>query len=176
MKVVFLDFDGVLIHLDCYFNPRLKLPNEGARADPACMMWLALLVRETDARIVVSSAWRGRRQLTWLRRKLQQWGLPNARRRVIGMTGRKLSREDGGRGAEIRAWLESHPEVIEYVIIDDDPIELTEGIERRRVVHVKYGHYTGGFRSYHADLAARVLGVEKFSYRAKWNAAAEAFR
>lgn len=155
MKIIFLDFDGVIIHHDCCFFFRRE--GEGMQADPACVRWVDVLCRATGAKIVVSSAHRGPRALTLLRRRLQGWGLKNARRRVVGMTGRFRGDEDA-RGTEIAEWLRAHPEVEEFVVVDDDPVKREE--IRPRLVHVRDGWFTGGFRYSHARAAAKILGGE----------------
>lgn len=157
IRVAFLDFDGVLIHADCYFC--LKANGGTRTADPACMYWLTNIVRQADLRIVISSSWRCPRALGKLRAYLQSWGLPGARRRVIGMTPELRGRD---RAEEIAAWLSAHPEVTEYVIIDDDPIGTHPGIDLRRLVNVRKGWWAGGLRAIHAERAARILRVKDF--------------
>ena len=75
------------------------------------------MARIPDLKIVVSSTWRIGNTLETMREELRSSGIDL--NRVIGMTPvfRNLSRE---RGLEIQKWLDDHPEVSEFVIVDDD--------------------------------------------------------
>lgn len=110
MRVLFLDIDGVLNstktcvafggfphelhHIDAF--------------DKAAIRLLQRLCDSSGVQIVLSSTWR----------KTHHWrdvgtalGLP-----IIDATPVML----GPRGIEIQAWLQAHPEVKQYAIIDDD--------------------------------------------------------
>jgi hypothetical protein len=135
VKVLFLDIDGVV-------NCRTTVQRfQGLRGiDPS----LALLVRRitlavTDLRVVLSSSWRnfpaGRREV-----EIQ----------VVPIFDTTPPRK-GKRGDEIQAWLDGHPEVEKYAIIDDssdwredqrhqlflttDEIGITETIVQRIINH-----------------------------------------
>lgn len=74
------------------------------------------LCREGNAQIVISSAWRRSKTLQQLQRlfslhELETW--------VIDLTP-DLEGNGRTRADEIQAWLEIHPEVTNYVILDDD--------------------------------------------------------
>lgn len=71
----------------------------------------------TNAEVVVSSTWRSDWNIPYL---LRYAGLI---RPIYGIT--PLSR-DIHRGNEIKEWLDEHPEVTNYVIIDDDNDMLDE--------------------------------------------------
>ncbi len=113
MKIIFVDIEGVLINLG---SQRL-----GDQADPACVARLNRLAAETQAALVVSSTWRSQDQgeITGL---LQGWGVTAP---VAGVTD-DLSYLDLTapigirRGDEIGQWLDEHPEVDDFVILDDD--------------------------------------------------------
>lgn len=123
MRVIFLDIDGVLVTLESFTV--YKVSGSHAPAHPDCVKALNRILRETGARIVVSSAWRAPRRLGWLRSKFAEWGIHAAKSRTIGMTPH-LPRYNGvvwlgkERGDEIQAWLDAHPEVESFVILDDD--------------------------------------------------------
>jgi hypothetical protein len=119
MRVVFLDFDGVL-------NARTT------EADDACEMWsaawldevmvhrLASLVERTRAEVVVSSSWRQRRSPEELAAILEERGFSGG---VFDVTSRLPRPPEGERlvrAAEIRAWLAHHPDVRSFVILDDE--------------------------------------------------------
>ena len=106
--IIFLDFDGTLNSLAVDYR----------RADPACVARLNRLTQETGACIVVSSSIR----ISGLRltvHRLRQWGVKGD---VIGLTP-WLDRGPGAdatRGEEVQAWLDAHPEVDTFAILDDD--------------------------------------------------------
>lgn len=106
MRVLFLDFDGVLNN----FTQR----NFGESFSPsACRNLNVLLKLEPDLKIVVSSAWR-----TWgldyVREVLNKNGIPG--NRVIDITGK----ENGNRGYQIQCWLDRNPDAKAFAILDDE--------------------------------------------------------
>lgn len=122
MRIVFLDFDGVLRCQLSYSLPEyLAREVVPAPAHPDCVAALNRIIVETDARVVVSSLWR-EGGLKAMRRYLVGWGV---RCKVVGCTP-DLSSKAGGlyrpveRGTEIQAWLDAHPIVESFVILDDD--------------------------------------------------------
>ena len=65
-----------------------------------------------------------------------------------------------GRGQEIRTWLDNHPEVTDYVILDDEEFRDFEdyGVSD----HVVYTSYGRGLTEAGVNEAIRVLGsIEK---------------
>lgn len=106
MKVLFLDFDGVLNN----FTQR----NFGEKFSPvACQNLNSLLAREPYLKIVISSAWR-MWGVKYIKKVLTQNGIDG--NRVIDRTGD----EHGQRGHQIQCWLDKHPEVTNIVILDDE--------------------------------------------------------
>lgn len=110
MKVAFLDVDGVLnMHnsggMYALNRNRLRLLEE--------------IIKDTGANIVVSSTWRNYPDaMKKLSHKLGYRGL-----KIFGVTDRLGFSETGERyyrGHEIQKWLDEHPEVENYVILDDD--------------------------------------------------------
>lgn len=119
MKVIFLDIDGVLN------NEATKF---GRKFDPACVAALNKITDKTGARIVVSSTWR-HAGLTETRATLSENGVTG---KVNGLTPdlskRGLIHVAVPRGREIQAWLECHPAVNGFVILDDaDDMEHLSG-------------------------------------------------
>lgn len=115
MKVLFLDFDGVLV------NRRSWYVRSGctATADPPCVAALNKITDSTNAQIVVSSTWRIGRTIVELRQLLRAWGVTGtvlARTPHMGFSVRRCS--------EIKAWIdmyEASRELVEsFVIVDDD--------------------------------------------------------
>ena len=120
MKVIFLDVDGVLCTpLSVALSNLLRLPMDRQLFDPAALFWLRRLVKTTGAAVVLSSSWRE-----------ELYRDEPVCRAVIDNLYRALARnhtpitdvtpllEQGGKGAEIAAWLECHP-CRGYAVLDD---------------------------------------------------------
>lgn len=106
MKVLFLDFDGVLNN----FTQR----NFGEQFSPgACKNLKALMRKVPDLKIVISSAWR-MHGMEYCKEVLKKNGIDSER--VIDITGS----EHGIRGYQIQCWLDRNPGVTAFVIIDDE--------------------------------------------------------
>lgn len=158
--IVFLDFDGVLNHLDWMRGKGRPHPP----FDPACVRRLAQICEQTGARIVVSSSWRAMgaapplERLAWLRGLLTGAGL-GARGEVIGMTPDLSERPGGGvwrtveRHEEIRAWLAAN-EADAFVILDDDNDAAIEGH------FVQTSFENGGLLDEHVGAAIKILRGE----------------
>jgi len=78
-----------------------------------CVARLNRLTQESGARLVVSSVWR-KQGLQALRLVFDQQGV------VARISGLTPTLDRVPRGREIRAWLDEHPEVESFVILDDD--------------------------------------------------------
>ena len=108
MKVVFVDFDGVL---NSFASHRLASGETFSAA--ACGNLNVILEAVPELKIVVSSAWR-----IWglekMREILEKNGIDKSR--VIDITGD----EKGSRGYQIQCWLDRNPGVTNIVILDDD--------------------------------------------------------
>ena len=122
MKVVFLDIDGVL---NSHQSAKRGLHKGGLLTlDPEAVERLNRLVREVpEVKFVLSSTWR----LYQCREDFDVFTAVGFEGEFVGRTP-ALRKELLGspiviqqiRGAEIAAWLEEHPEVERYVILDDD--------------------------------------------------------
>ena len=117
MKVIFLDFDGVMD--TAYYDfvlAREGKPNRDAYGpifDPKCVNYLRKIIDQTGAGIVVSSTWK------WLmtyKDILEMWRVRDLPGNVIGLT---PTYRDKDRGYEIDSWLDEYEEGCQYVIIDD---------------------------------------------------------
>ena len=131
--VLFLDMDGVLNGHD--YDPKA----ESCTIRPACVARLNRVLDETGAVVVLSSAWRymvllGAMTLDGFGYMLRTHGVRKCR--IIGTTAKDTQVEDPEeRGRQIRAWLDAHPEVTRYVVVDDMkagfsglPIVRTDGL------------------------------------------------
>lgn len=119
MKVIFLDIDGVL-----------NVIGQGIDEFGQCFHKhfednLRWIIEETGAKIVISSTWR----MSGLSEMQRMWNHRNLAGEVIGITttsqqlvnDKKFKYYDEvERGHEIQDWLDKHPEISNYVIIDDD--------------------------------------------------------
>lgn len=121
MKVIFLDFDGVITTAKSRYN-----------LDKDKIDLLGRIIDATDAKIVISSSWRR----NTLEETIEYLSTISQRvpfvfpylDTVIGITSRmysfKLNSPDKHfrvhRGLEIDQYLDEHPEIKRYVILDDD--------------------------------------------------------
>jgi hypothetical protein len=104
MKVVFFDIDGVL-NTRHTANPR-KFPYV---VDKTLVRRFKRLLVRTKAKAVLSSTWR-----------YDPAGLFSARRYGLPFIGFTPDLPQRPRCDEIRAWLEKHPRVTRYAVLDDD--------------------------------------------------------
>jgi len=132
MKILMLDFDGVIIPEQAYLywngrsdrkrkNPELS---RAARSCPICISNLNYVCTQVpDLKIVISSTWRKYFDLVQLKEVLEEDGFKFCDL-IVGITPsipRGLSDLNGRRGTEIQAWLDEYKEaeVIDWVAIDD---------------------------------------------------------
>lgn len=128
MKLIFLDFDGVLnsaAYFDVFretfgFYPTLASP--GSFIDPNAVERLNRLLEETGASVIISSSWRHLADFRSLADDLLRPRGLKLPERVVGQTPR--GSEVGGprcRGGDIHAFLQHQlNEQFDYVVIDDD--------------------------------------------------------
>lgn len=125
MKIIFLDFDGVL-NSDA---TRQKEPWRSEkimfirRLDPDHVAVLNEVIKQTGSKVVVSSTWRHFHSLADLAKILEQAGFVGE---VVGVTDKlwgeipgSLTGERFERGHEIRAWLDENAGIDGFVVIDD---------------------------------------------------------
>ena len=109
-KILFLDIDGVL--------NSAHVIDEQRRADAIdrdMVERVNRIIDATDCKIVISSSWRLYHTFRNLKRCLTQHGMRDV---AIDITP-ELDRAENNRGDEICAWLGIHPEVTQFVILDD---------------------------------------------------------
>lgn len=116
MKVIFLDFDGVMdtAYYDNYLN-YMGLPEKdkyGVVFDLDCIANLRRIIDETGADIVVSSTWK---DFMTYKEILEMWEY----RKLPGFVTDTTPTCSRKRGDEIDSWLEECNTECEYVIIDD---------------------------------------------------------
>ena len=117
MKVIFCDVDGVLNNNET----EERTPGGFRGISDALVEKLWKIADSCGAKIVISSDWRllrynpARKQdYDYLAEKLEAGGMPEISGHTDDISW-KL------RGTEIRKYLEDHPEITEYVILDDIP-------------------------------------------------------
>ena len=118
MKIIFLDYDGVvntLIFEQGEDRPRHYHPQDGKVNNYQAICWLNKLCKETKAKIVVTSTWR--RQSNY-RECLYNGGLDKS----IDVIGRTSILDEYSRADEIYEWLNRHRSlnIENFVIIDDE--------------------------------------------------------
>lgn len=116
MKVIFLDVDGVLN----FAGTEAKTPNGCMGIADTCVKKLKQIIDETNAFIVLISTWK------------REWNmdvekcLPNGKYLVKKLDRRGLHIMDktedhiDDRGRGIADWLKRHPNVTDWVVLDDE--------------------------------------------------------
>ncbi len=126
LPIIFLDFDGVLNNTVHAFNAKGK-DWQNQELDRDCIERLNNLIKETGAKVVVTSTWRLNRTVEELQSILNKYGFEG---QVIGKTPsyRHLDGVRVLRGNEILHWISENENIIgakyydykRYVILDDD--------------------------------------------------------
>ena len=155
-RVLFLDFDGVLVHEGYAGEPGDELWGEHV-IDPAAVAVLDAVCARAGAAVVISSTWRRNFSPDELRAMLARRGFRGA---VAGATpslyrdaeGRRLERGD-----EIQAWLDAHPGVRAFAIVDDD-----DDMAHLRPFLVRTS-MAAGLRPEHLDAALAVFAASEAS-------------
>lgn len=115
-KVLFLDIDGVCNSAE-YAERRFKKTGKGGLLgiDKTLAERVRRIVKETGCDVVLSSTWR-----------LYPNARDQVRRDVVGFIDVTRNLQAGAqngrteRGYEVQEWLDRHPEVEQYAILDDD--------------------------------------------------------
>ena len=157
-KIIFLDIDGVLNCENGFKKDYCKYDNENSEMGmdfyPPSKDLLNKLIRETDAKIVISSTWR----LDGLERMQELWKYRGMSGEIIDITPNIHSIKYGEenitlpRGVEIKHWLNKNgfthinwskekqyeymvkSNILNYIIIDDDSDMLYQ--QKNHFVHV----------------------------------------
>lgn len=135
-KIIFLDLDGVLNTANYYDRLQHEhLPTEdifGTLFDPNAVEQLSHIIDSTNAKIVISSSWRysgiASMRAMWKERHLPG-NLYDITSLFVADDYIRAHMDDqsfdfyeamtSAREMEISAWLQEHPEVTNYVILDD---------------------------------------------------------
>lgn len=159
-KIIFLDIDGVLntveTQTDIYTKgirlPGSVNPNElYPEFDLESVSNLNYIIRQTGAKIVISSMWRTLfEHYSYLAEYLQFRGVVGE---VIGITPNHQNPGTYGRGGEIQAWLDENPDqqVEKFVILDDcDDMD-------HLMSYLVQTNFSEGIAKRHADRAIEML-------------------
>lgn len=158
MKVIFLDIDGVLNSEEfftirtqnCRYDEYRKAGYDTKMSRALCNLDglpianLNFLISQTGAKIVVSSTWRS--EDPWLQEVFSVVGIPS----YIDITPYTSTRH---RGTEIQQWLDKHPEVENYVILDDDNDMLDKQLNN----FVQTDAYKRGLSLVNVEQAIKIL-------------------
>lgn len=129
-KIIFLDCDGVINSVQ-WEAVRKDMPPASViddAIDPRCLERIVSICTETGAKIVLSSDWR----INWpfARTRLEHAGIPEGliidRTPVLNVIS---GMHHYSRGEEVKAWLNAHDDVYDYIIIDDREDFLTDQIK-----------------------------------------------
>lgn len=124
MKIIFLDIDGVM-NSELYYKSVNTKKKNWSRFDPKAVEMITRLIEEFNARIVISSLWRFAMKKE-LAQELKASGLIN----FLHKDWQTPVLQPGHRGKEIKMWLDKHPDIVQYVILDDDSDILEEHLAR----------------------------------------------
>jgi hypothetical protein len=140
-KIIFLDIDGtlnsrqyILQQGDLWDHPSNKYTPDGkfmqSEMDPLAVARLNRITDATGAKIVVISTWRlsyldDDQGIYRLQDCLLSFGITGE---IIGMTPEHVVPHgsilvaNGHRGTEVQTWLQEHPEVNSFIILDDETV------------------------------------------------------
>ena len=123
LKIIFLDIDGVLNNVPFHKNFKGTFTKSTDEIDTQSVLWLNDLIKETDAKVVVTSTWRLGKTVEELQKILEDKGFVGE---VIGKTD-SLNNGYVFRGNEILKWMKDNEQLVgyyayyeSYVIFDDD--------------------------------------------------------
>lgn len=123
MNVIFLDLDGVLVPQSLWG----KRKETGEKFDPFSderVARLNVITKKWDAKIVLSTDWRLYGDLSEMQQMFQARGVVAE---IIGMTEifdveRFSESKASVRAREILAYVQNHPEITDWIAIDDLPM------------------------------------------------------
>lgn len=126
MRVVFLDIDGVLndlgwlYHSNDHIKPYIRgsLHHSKASLSPGCVRLFNHLHEKYPFHIVLISAWRSKHTIEEMRRVFSTINAP-----LLEYLPNEHTYSNSSRGLQIKKWLQEHPEVSSYLILEDEPDE-----------------------------------------------------
>ena len=119
MNVIFLDIDGVL-NTDRWealcLSEDIELEDKfGITFDDISIANLRTIISRTNASIVIHSTWKLHHDVEWF---VDMWNTRNLPGFIISITPNIAP--DYDKHNEISMWLKLHPQISQYVILDDE--------------------------------------------------------
>ena len=168
MRILFLYCDGV-INSHQWFEESLHEREQAVKElrgyeswtsrfelmiDPKAVVLVDEIIERGGAHVVVSSSWRIHWELWQIAGMFKKRGSKTSADRFIDRTPNDRTGDDV-RGHEIQRWLDQHPEVEAFVILDDDSdmAHLTP-----KLVQTSWGR---GIEREHVERAVAMLGGAK---------------
>ncbi len=172
MKIIFLDVDGELT----YSNYRNE---ETANIDIEKVKLLKEICDKTNAKVIISSSWRGTEDYTpkiyYVLRKILSKNhikvlgdTPYIEAEIVGSVPKTIRLEEDlninckhgtGRAAEIQKWINEN-DVENFVILDDEDWQWSDyGYENNWIQPTWFGD--GGLKREHVNKAIEILGENK---------------
>lgn len=131
VKIIFLDIDGVL-NSDEYFEKIKELNIHGIESeiDTNKIKLLKRAIDETKAKVVLISSWRYTRRAKELKEMLACYEIYVDSTPFINHK----------RGLEIKKWLLDHPNVEDYVILDDEIFDSYDEELMNKLIKISNGN------------------------------------
>ena len=149
-KILFLDIDGVM-NSKLYFKNSFNPDEDDSRFDVYSVYLVKKLVEEFSLKIVITSHWR-----SGMVEKLMSELKRNELMSFLHKDSFTPILRSAQRGTEIKAWLDSHPEINDYLIIDDNENML----EEQKCRFVKTDAFAGLLDENYYDAREILLSVE----------------
>lgn len=142
MKIIFLDYDGVICHHMVRLIGNLRDGSPGNRGhDPRIVFMLERLQKNNPELLYVCSS-RAHRRDTRTEQEAVFLALGYNIRFHQDHKTLEPRNPMANRGVAVQNWLDAHPEVEDYLMIDDD--SDYPPIPEEKFLHVKNGEMTGG--------------------------------
>jgi hypothetical protein len=143
--IIFLDFDGVIAHSRCKTHNGII-----DHFSPNCVKRVIRLAEEAGARIVVHS--------TWVHVDSKEHILERMTEANQYFTAYLhpdwVCNDSRDKSVAVAIWLLNHPDVKEYLVIDD------ERIGKHPQVLISAGQFKGGIQDYHVQEGLKIFGIE----------------
>jgi len=122
-RVLFLDFDGPMVPMNASWSSRDCIGEEYTPFDPAAVEAVLRVLTEAHTKLVISSSWRniGYERMADL---LEREGINKSHLHDDWSIDFSYDVGMGERARFIQAWLDRHPEIDHYGIVDDLPMDI----------------------------------------------------
>jgi len=175
MKVIFLDIDGVLNDEEFYilradensqYHNYYDKPYPLSEFDPRCVERINKIVKETGAKIVLSSSWRSddTPKLLNIFKQVDLTLFTYKTPYIYDFDPLTQKIRDVKRGEEIQKFLDEHPYIDKYVIIDDDSDMLPHQMDN----FIKCNAYYG-ISDNDTEKAIKLLGTIEDDLKEYWD-------